>query len=218
MRSARPGSPSASRARRPHRVAAALFFVAAALLLATPAAAAPESAITDLCVRDPVCKLRLDKAVHLYEHNRISEALAEFQAAYEIQPEPRLLINIGRVMFRLGRPSSALDHYEQFKRKVPDPGPETRRAIERYIAEAQAALDAEERAARGRSRTPDLAPGQGATQAGTAVDSAPASKPIYRKWWFWVGTGTVVAAALAVGLGVGLSQSSAASVPEWTWR
>ena len=53
-------------------------------------------------------------ALRLYKAEQIPEALAAFETAYGFQPEPNLLINIGRAHFRLGHPQAALDFYKRY--------------------------------------------------------------------------------------------------------
>jgi len=65
--------------------------------------------------------------------------------------------------------------------------------------------------------TPSVSPQPAPTTSTTAVTTttaavtstaAPASKPVYKRWWFWTIIGGVAVVGLGVGLGVGLSQSS----------
>lgn len=89
-------------------------------------------------------------AIRLYKAEQVPEALAAFEAAYSFNPEPNLLINIGRAHFRLGHYREALDYYQRFQSKSPGADESVRTRVEQYIAEAKKALD---------SAAPSPAPG-----------------------------------------------------------
>ncbi|MFO0580101.1 MAG: tetratricopeptide repeat protein [Polyangia bacterium] len=80
-------------------------------------------------------------AIRLYKAEQVPEALAAFEAAYGFNPEPNLLINIGRAHFRLGHYREALDYYQRFQSKSPGADESVRTRVEQYIAEAKKALD-----------------------------------------------------------------------------
>ena len=108
------------------------------LLSGTPARADAQ----DPCVADPVCRDHEDRGIEASTQKDYAEALVEFQAAYARTPTPRLLINIGRSLFRLGQPAEALKYYERFMRAETSPAPEVAQRIKRYIEEAKAAVAA----------------------------------------------------------------------------
>jgi len=96
--------------------------------------------VRDPCQEDPACVQRSDAGIQFYEAQKYSEALAEFKAAYATRHAPRILINIGRSLFRLGREEESIIYYRQFIEERPDAEPEERKTVETYITEAQAAL------------------------------------------------------------------------------
>ena len=101
--------------------------------------AATGSAAPDACEQDPGCQTHDTAGLTLVQAKRYPEALAEFQAAYRIQPIPRLLINIGRCFYRIGRHREAIGAYEQFSVADPAADPQTKERVARYVAEAQQA-------------------------------------------------------------------------------
>lgn len=93
----------------------------------------------DPCVADSLCREHEDKGIDFSAKKDYASALVEFQAAYAQAPIPRLLINIGRSLFRLGQPKEALKYYARFSRAEPNPAPEVGEKVRRYVAEAEAA-------------------------------------------------------------------------------
>lgn len=71
----------------------------------------------------------------------LRRALQSAEAQADRQPAP-ILLTIGRGHDRLGQPERALDLYEQYLRREPDPPLLERQRAERYLTEACAALAA----------------------------------------------------------------------------
>ena len=180
----------------------ALIGVVLSAFAPTASAAEKDKADQDICQKDPACRKHSDEGHKLYGDRKYSEALTEFQRAYDTKPEPRLLLNVGRTLFRLGRPRAALRAYEQYQ-KVAPPDPDTQAKVERYIAEAKIAVEAEKEAAPPEEKALEQANAQTppANPPGVTPPPPEEKKPVYKKWWFWTAVG---GAALAVGLGVGL--------------
>ena len=174
--------------------------LALALCCAAPrlAAAAPENP-DDGCLSDPVCRAHYEQAVALFEQGRFDAALVEFQAAYMQRQMPWLLINMGRTLHRLGKPKEALEQYDLYTKAESRIDPETRQRLDKYIAQAQAQVQA--------GGTP--APPSGTTppppELTTSPPPPPMEKPLYKKWWFWVALGgaAVVAAGVTAGVVIG---------------
>ena len=182
-------------------------------LLSEGVATRAEAASSELCHTDSACRKRADLATKLYAERRFQEALNEFQAAYEMRADPFLLLNMGRCLFRLGRPRSALAKYEQIKSLNTDLDAETARSLEKYTAEAREALEAEQR-----ESPTAAAPAPAPAVALTAPPPPPPEKqPVYKKWWFWTGIGVVAATAIGVGLGVGL-RPKPEPYTDFVWR
>lgn len=175
--------------------------VAAAGLVAC--ALAPDTARArkheDACRADPGCRAVDDVALVLYKDGDIVRSLNKFQEAYQLVAEPRLLVNIGRCMHRLGRNQEALDYYIRYYKAVPRPAEEMAQRLRRYIDEASATQDGDR---------PDLpAPAAGAAAAAEGSGAAAAGGgrfPVGAAVLFGVG-----GAALLIGLGLGGAAQSA---------
>lgn len=130
------------------------------------------------CQQAPPCNALLGSGQSAAKDQDYRRALRDFEAAYELIPDPVLLLNIGRAHYRLGNPDQAIEYYLRFQGAVPNPEPEIAQLFDRYISEARAA------------------------QARAAAEANP-KKPLHKKWWFWTAiVGGVAVAATAIGLGV----------------
>jgi len=105
-------------------------------MLLSSSAAADQS----ICHRDAACRKHSKNGVRLSEKKAYAEALEEFQAAYAIQPDTRLLLNIGRSLYRLGRSAEAMDYYTRFRKAEPNIDAETDEALKAYEADARAEI------------------------------------------------------------------------------
>lgn len=56
----------------------------------------------------------IDKATKAHKAGKFDVALTELQAAYDIEPQPKLLFAIAQVEAKLGNCDSAIEHYNQF--------------------------------------------------------------------------------------------------------
>lgn len=119
--------------------------VAAAGLLVLTGGLVPDSAWAkkhdDACRADPECRAVDDIALVLYKDGDTVQSLNKFQEAYQMVAEPRLLVNIGRCMHRLGRSQEALDYYIRYYKAVPKPPEDMAQRLRRYIDEASATKD-----------------------------------------------------------------------------
>lgn len=95
----------------------------------------PSSASADLA------DLHYKRAMKLYELKDYPKAIREFQAAYKVRQLPKILLNIGQVYRKLGMASSALKFYEHYLRVEPNPKPEIKAEVDRYIEQTRAMLD-----------------------------------------------------------------------------
>lgn len=83
-----------------------------------------------------VARVHFERGVALYEAGSYQEALDEFQAAYEAQPHPAVLVNIANCYARTNRPVRALDAFERYLRERGSRVEAAeRREIERTMAE-----------------------------------------------------------------------------------
>ena len=116
------------------------WLLAAACTLGFPEPAGAEPG--DRCQRNMVCRVHSDKGVSLSEKKSYAEALSEFQAAYAAEPEPRLLLNIGRSLYRLERPQEALDYFTRYRKAAGALDSDTEQTVRRYELDATMAAAA----------------------------------------------------------------------------
>ncbi len=89
-----------------------------ATILIVAAAAAASSA--DAKPKKGSAKVHMDKAAKAHKDGKFDVALTELKAAYEIDPQPKLLYAIGQVYAKLDDCDEAIDHYEKFSAATND--------------------------------------------------------------------------------------------------
>jgi Tfp pilus assembly protein PilF len=104
------------------------------LALATPAVAAPKK--NQQTAEQKEADRHFKSGVALYKEAKYSEALAEFERAYEIAPHPLVLYNIATCHRELSRYAEAVKYYERFLNEGKDKVPPAR------LKEAKSELDA----------------------------------------------------------------------------
>lgn len=93
----------------------------------------------------------LSKGNELYKAGELEKALVEFEAAYALKPNPKLLFNIGLIYERLGKLKEALDHYDRFV-VAPDVPLELRGKASERIAVLRPIVEAQDAKAREEAR------------------------------------------------------------------
>lgn len=152
------------------------------------------------CESRPACITLYDQAQQQSKDGQLAEALRSYKLAYEVEPDPRLLFSIARVLQKLGQAAEAVSYYHRFIDSELGDTAQKDKARE-YLAQLEPLL-------------PPTPPPPKEQPLGVALIAQPSaapvqnqSVPIYKKGWFWaVLGGSVAAVGLAVGLGVGLSQ------------
>ena len=139
---------------------------AAGFLLALFSLGSAHAAPTDRCDASPDCSRLAEQAAQQAAATQYEQALALYQQAYERSGEPRLLINIGRSNYRLGRVRLALDAFLKMQADLPDGEPELMERLQAFTADAQQAFDADAR---------ELAPSPGWDWAPGSSASRPAA-------------------------------------------
>lgn len=140
------------------------------LLCATASAAAP-----DRCDADAGCSKLADQAARAAAQTEYDQALELYERAYTLSHEPRLLINIGRCEFRLGRARKALASFVALQIALPDAEPELTERLQVFMAEARLALDAD--GADGSRPLPEAPPTASGSATGAATPDAGTAKP-----------------------------------------
>jgi tetratricopeptide (TPR) repeat protein len=106
-----------------------------------PEAAATMAAALAPAPQGPTKQQRFDQhysaAVAFYEQRKYPEAIAEFEAAYEIDAQPLVLFNIGQAYRKGSQLEAALAKYREYLEK--DPAAERDR-VRQIIREIEASL------------------------------------------------------------------------------
>jgi hypothetical protein len=88
--------------------------IALACLLVSLPLHAQEVVGADPCLTDERCNSLYEAALNLSKAGQFVAALANYEDAYVRKPVPWLLINIGRVQQKMGKPRDAIDSYQRF--------------------------------------------------------------------------------------------------------
>jgi tetratricopeptide (TPR) repeat protein len=145
-----------------------------------------------------------ERAETKFNVGRFDEALVDYQAAYDVEPLPAFLFNIGQCYRNLGNYERAQFFFRRYT--ALEPRSPNRAAAERLIAEMDR-LAAEREAAKADAQptmtaAPSLAapapaepPAVAPLQASVAKTSDDRARtPVYRRTWFWVAASAVVVA------------------------
>jgi tetratricopeptide (TPR) repeat protein len=147
------------------------------------------------------------KAEMSFNLGNFSEALADYQAAYQAKPLPAFLFNIAQCYRNMQNYERARFFYRRYL--ALDPRTSNRRLVEDLIADMTRLVDKAEEA----KNTPAVAPSAAVAPVATLevtpaqpaappplVDAraaapapAPPPRPVYKRWWFWTGVGAAVA-------------------------
>lgn len=182
-------------------IGAAPIFAALTLVAAvSPAAAA-----------DRPGRALFEQAETKFNLGRFDEALADYQAAYEVEPLPAFLFNIAQCYRNMGNYERAQFFFHRYV--ALDPRSPNRPAAERLILEmdrlvaAQAADDSRQVVATKPSlaatEPPPAGTGErnaGAIAFGPVVEqrgNQTAPRPVYRRPWLWIGVAAVVVGGVA---------------------
>ena len=165
------------------------MFTAIALVAGVRPAAADDAATR-------AAKQHFARGEKLYALARFTEALDEYQAAFDAKPIPDFLFNIGQCYRNQGDYAAAIFSYRKYLRLAPDaPNREQVEALITDLEAKQQSSDAKRMGLGPRERDPKPAP--------PSEDA-----PIYKRWWFW--TGVVV---IGAGAGVGVYELRRPSAP-----
>jgi tetratricopeptide (TPR) repeat protein len=157
-------------------------------------------------------RARFEMAETKFNLGRFEEAAADYQAAYEAEPLPAFLFNIGQCHRNLGNYERAQFYFRRYVEL--DPRSPNRADAEQLIAEMDRMMAASRAAAVPTSASlPSLAAPASAGAGGDDArahafaptvartsDVGAARKPLYRRPWVWIGGAAVVAAAVAAGV------------------
>jgi hypothetical protein len=157
-------------------------------------------------------RVRFEMAETKFNLGRFEEAAVDYQAAYEAEPLPAFLFNIGQCYRNLGNYERAQFYFRRYVQL--DPRSPNRADAEQLIAEMDRMTAGNQATAVPTSGSlPSLAAPAAAGAGGDDArahafaptvartsDTGAAPKPLYRRPWVWIGGAAVVAAAVAVGV------------------
>jgi tetratricopeptide (TPR) repeat protein len=147
-------------------------------------------------------KLHFERGEKLYALTRFSEAIDEYQKAFDAKPLPDFLFNIGQCYRNLGDYDSAIFSYRKYLTLAQDPPNHAQ--VEQLIRDLEAkrtANDTQRLGLRPDGRTPRIDDAGGLQRPPPAtpppVEHPPeqaSARPIYARWWFWTGIAVVAVA------------------------
>jgi tetratricopeptide (TPR) repeat protein len=151
------------------------------LALVIMALAVRVAAADDAATR--TAKHHFERGEKLYALTRFSEALDEYQKAFDARPIPDFLFNIGQCYRNLGDYDSAIFSYRKYLTLAPDAP--NREQVEQLIGDLQARKDQNDTRRLGLQRRPEQ------TEPAPPVRDTPPASPFYKTWWFWTGAAVV---------------------------
>lgn len=150
----------------------------------------------------------ISDAQHFYTDKKYDNAITQFELAYEIDPEPLILLSIGRCHYLAGRPKEALSYYNRaLQGKL---SRSEREEVTASVAKATIKFQEQEQQLAEERRAADRAKFEAIVASTTvAQPHATEQKPIYKSGLFWglIG-GNVAVIGLSIGLGLGLRNKS----------
>lgn len=131
-----------------------------------------------LATATPEAKRLYKEATTKYDVGDFRGALEGYTAAYDQDPRPQLLFNIGQCHKQLHNYDKAIFYFDSFLRN--NPKSEHRSLAEELRHECYVAKAKQPREI---------------VIAATAPARAPPPTPVYKQWWFWTAIGGAVAVA-----------------------
>lgn len=178
------GSAPAAKTAPTTQAASATKTAPAATGASTPSVgAAGDGEVRVQCDDDPDCGEAVQRALSQSDSKDYEAALKTYQAVCQRWPTPWLLINLGRVQQKIGRPAEAVVTYQRYLDTATHDKPERIKVARAFLAQAQQEIEV-----------------QGYKKQ--LSEAKAKERPIYKKWWFWVAIGGTVAAAAAITAGI----------------
>lgn len=182
--------------------------IAVGLCVLGASAGSAVAATPDRCQADKDCKALTERAAQFASQTRYEEALSLYQAAYDLSKEPRILVNIGRCHYRLGRSRKAIDAYAKFQAAPFEPEPELQARVKQFVDEAEQAIAADQPAAPP-SKDASSSPSSPSLYVPSDVSSAEPQPSLLLKtepsgrpaWRIGLGLGMVALGLVSSGLG-----------------
>jgi len=174
-------------------IAATILMTAATVMTPRPAAARErDREAEDEAAAAKRARGHFQKGEKLFALGKFDDALAEYEAAFDAQPLPEFLFNIGQCHRNLKDYEAAIFSFKKYLRLRPDAA--NRRAVEKLVTQLEAQLEDVEAdpgnpPPKDEQRVPLVPP---ADERPRNEDS---SRPFYSSWRFWTGVTLVVASA-----------------------
>ena len=156
--------------------------IAGLVVLAARVASADDTALAD-------ARLHFERGEKLYALTRFSEAIDEYQKAFDGKPLPDFLFNIGQCYRNLGDYDAAIFSYRKYLKLAPDAP--NREQVEQLIGELEVRRDRSDTGRLGLRRTDDRPPP-------VRADDRESERPLYKQWWFWTGVAVLGVVTYAV--------------------
>ena len=142
-------------------------------------------------------KRHYERGQKLFALQKFEAALDQFQKAFDADPIPDFLFNIGQCHRNLDDYEAAIFSFKRYLKL--DPETPNREKVEELIAQLE-----EKQAAKDAKRL-------GLRRDGDGGEDAPEGRPFYKKWWFWTGV-----AVVGVAGGVGYYTTTLGGPPDTT--
>lgn len=147
------------------------------------------------CERDSQCRRHYQDGLSRSEAEQYEAALVSYQSAYARVQAPLLLLSIGRMHHRCGRPEQAADAYRKLlSSSLPESDADFEEPARRFLQEAEAEIAK-------KTVKPEVPP-QTKVDAPIQKPTGDERTPVYKKWWLWTAMG-VAAAGIIIGASVG---------------
>ncbi len=153
-------------------------------------------------------KRHFERGEKLYALTKFSEALDEYQKAFDAKPIPDFLFNIGQCYRNLGEYDAAIFSYQKYLKLAPDAP--NRDKVEQLISELEAKKDQSDTQRLGLVRTRPAEPPTPTESSQPSGELSP-DRPVYKRWWFWTGI-----AVLGAGAGVATYEVTRSHGPPMT--
>lgn len=163
----------------PQRFAVLLFAMVSllgAICVADPARQAGQSDAVDPCLQDAKCADWFDSARRLSQAGQYAAALVAYQSAYGRKSVAWLLVNIGRMQQKMGRPQQAMATYQRYL-ATPDAASdvELQQKARQYLLSAEQEASAERPGSSAMPPPPDEKSASPASERLAVAKSSPPS-------------------------------------------
>lgn len=149
-------------------------------------------------------------ATAAYNLGRYDEAIAEYERAYRLIPDPPLLFNIAQAQRRSGLGEKAIDSYKAFLRTTAPDDP-NRALARKHLDELE--LFFKPVAPTAPKPAPKPPKPAGLDLAPPPEAPTPTTTPVYKKWWFWTGLGVAVVTGAVTAIAVASSSHNGVKAP-----